>query len=320
MIDDDECPASLAAAPRPIAASAAALPPTTKRPRYAEPEHRSEFAEAVTVAVGMKARGGGMYRLVHFHLMWSVVPSIGSAISLLAVGAVRGFDEPFDNDTVFYLSCWAVGSALFAFWPGRMSSVRAEAKTARPLAPGTVLPAAGTSLAHGADWSFLTLPTVFSLLFGVFAGVWWTLWLACAMAPESLVTALYLIVRERRAGKVFWYDVTTTEEEPSAEKADEKSGQDSGDKSGRKYRPRTERHRSPVWSPRPTPRSRVVPPYAAYDAWLAESARSMRRDHRRSEAAARQRQPPPALHTSGVGQAAALGGASAAPAATRARV
>jgi len=101
-----------------------------------------------------------MYLLVHFHPIWSVVPSIGSAISLLAVGAVRGFDEPFDNDTVFYLPCGAVGSALFAFWPGRMSSVRAEAKTARPLAPGTALPAAGTSLAHGADWSFLTLPTV----------------------------------------------------------------------------------------------------------------------------------------------------------------
>lgn len=112
--------------------------------------------------------GGGMYRLVHFHVMWCVVPLIGSAISLLVVGAVRGFDEPFDNDTVFYLSCWAVGSAVFAFWPGRMSGVRAEARSARPLAPGTVLPTASTSLAHGAEWSFLTLPTVFSLLFGFF--------------------------------------------------------------------------------------------------------------------------------------------------------
>ncbi|WP_406130668.1 hypothetical protein [Streptomyces sp. NBC_00989] len=209
------------------------------------------------------------------------MPLIGSAISLLVVGAVRGFDEPFDNDTVFYLSCWAVGSAVFAFWPGRMSGVRAEARSARPLAPGTVLPTASTSLAHGAEWSFLTLPTVFSLLFGFFAGVWWTLWLACAMAPESLVTALYLLVRERRAGKVFWYDTTTPEGEPAAAEADERSGrdsgerpgQDSGERSGRKYRPRTGRRRSPVWSPRPTSASRVVPPYAAYDTWLAESTR-----------------------------------------------
>lgn len=217
--------------------------------------------------------GGGMYRLVHFHLMWSVMPLIGSAIALLVVGAVRGFGEPFDDDTVYYLSCWAVASAVFAFWPGRMSRVRAEAKNGRPLAPGTVLPAAGTSLARGAEWGFLTLPTVFSLLFGFFAGVWWTLWLACAMAPESLVTALYVVVRERRLGKVFWYDAPIDVEEPAGKAPGEKSGQDSSDTSGRTFRPRTERRRPPVWSPRPTSASRVVPPYAAYDAWLAESDR-----------------------------------------------
>ncbi|WP_405969942.1 hypothetical protein OG496_06305 [Streptomyces sp. NBC_00988] len=203
--------------------------------------------------------------------MWCVVALIGSAIALLVVGTVRGFDEPFDNDTVFYLSCWAVASAVFAFWPGRMSRVRAEAKNARPLAPGTVLPTASTSLARGAEWGFLTVPTVLPLLFGLFAGVWWTLWLACAMAPESLVTALYLVVRERRLGKVFWYDAPMNVGEPAGKEPDEKSGRDSSDTSGRPFRPRAERRRPPVWSPRPTSASRVVPPYAAYDAWLAES-------------------------------------------------
>jgi hypothetical protein len=43
------------------------------------------------------------------------------------------------------------------------------------------------------------------VLFGLFAGLWWTLWLACAMVPESLVTTLYLMIKERRQGKVFWY-------------------------------------------------------------------------------------------------------------------
>ena len=54
VIDDDGCPAPPTAAPRPIAISAAALAPTTKRPRYAEPEHLFEFVAAVTVAVGMR--------------------------------------------------------------------------------------------------------------------------------------------------------------------------------------------------------------------------------------------------------------------------
>src|ERR1700748_2996470 len=107
-----------------------------------------------------------MYRFVHFHLMWCVVPLISSAISLLVVGAVHGFDEPFDDDTAVYLVCWAVGSAVFPFWPKRLGREREDAKRARPLAPGTVLPTTSASLVRATDWGFFTLPTAFSLLFG----------------------------------------------------------------------------------------------------------------------------------------------------------
>lgn len=130
---------------------------------------------------------------------------------------------------------------MFPFWPGRPSRVRADATSARPLAPGTVLPAASASSARGTEWGFLTDPTVSSLLFGFIAGVWWTLWLARAMAPESLVTALYLIVRERRAAKVFWYDAPTPEREPAGDDRRDASrrhrvhtGSHRGNRSGRK--------------------------------------------------------------------------------------
>lgn len=196
-----------------------------------------------------------MYRVVHYHLMWAVVSAADGVVALLAVEAVRGFDAPFGSDSGLILVSWVVVSGSAAFCPGPVAGSRAEAKRARPLAPGTALPTTRTSLARAGVWGFLGLPVVVGILFGLFVDAGMSLLLACAMVPESLLTTLRLAIRERRTGRVYWCGVTADEE--SDEEPAKGLDADGGDRAKSRDKGGT---RHPLWwSPRPSLATGEVP-------------------------------------------------------------
>ncbi|MFD7710789.1 hypothetical protein [Streptomyces sp. NPDC059786] len=206
-----------------------------------------------------------MYRVVHYHLMWAVVSAIGAVASLVAVEAVRGFDATLrlPPTNCIYLGSWALVGGLHAFFPGPLVGSRAEAKRARPLVAGTALPATRTSLARAAVWGYLPLPIVFGFVLGFFFGAGMAPFLACAMVPESLLTALRLAVRERRTGRVFWCGVATREEadeqpcEVPAEQPAEVLDTDGEDRARSRSKEGT---RHPLWwSQRPSPATGPLP-------------------------------------------------------------